>query len=393
MNRRQALRLSAMALAARRALPQAPKGQGPQQAEAPPGSPPTILLQDYRPVSLYKIQVSDIRKARYPVFDAHSHGSRNFDSVDEMVKVMDSLNIEKTVIMTGASIPERFAEVVRPYAKYRDRFDMWCLFDFEGVDQPGYGPAAVKSLEGCHQLGAKGVGEVNYKGGGFGATAGDGGRAGASAEDPRLDALWDRCGSLGMPINIHIGDPVWGYAAQDKTNEAGMFAWKWKVNLRPGMYNHLQLIDSLENAVKKHRRTTFIFCHLANLEYDLEHLGGMFDRNPNLFADISWKFVEIATIPRTMNKFLRKYPDRVLYGTDHDYARSFLRQVFRIIETSDEHFYLEYGTDCGRSSQACIPNPIYHWPLSGLDLPDDILKKLYHDNAVAVFRNAQRNAV
>src|SRR3954463_5709604 len=102
MNRRQALRLSGMALAAHRVLPQAPK-----QAVAPPGSTPTVLLDDYRPVSLYKIQVTDIRKAKFPVFHAHSHGYRNFDSVDGMVKVMDSLNIERTVIMTGGSTPER----------------------------------------------------------------------------------------------------------------------------------------------------------------------------------------------------------------------------------------------------------------------------------------------
>ncbi len=389
MNRRQALMLPGMALAARAALPQTQQRQGAQPAAVPPGAPPTILLQDYRPVSLFKTQVTDIQKARHPVYDIHTHGARPIEKLDENVKLMDSLNIEKTAILHHAATPESFAEAIKPYSKYPDRFEMWCNFDFTGIDQPGYGQAAVKALEGCHQLGAKGVGELSDTGRGLGATAGG---AGAHPDDPRLDPLWERCGSLGMPVNIHISDPIWGYAAQDKTNEGLMVGWKWKKTLQPGMYNHLQLIESLENAVKKHRNTTFIACHLANLEYDLAHLGELFDRNPNLYADISWKFVEIAAIPRTVNKFLQKYPDRVLYGTDHDYARSFLTQIFRIIETSDEHFYQDYEEDCGRITQPCILTEIYHWPLSGLDLPDDVLKKLYHDNAVAVFRNAQRNA-
>ena len=391
MNRRQALMLSGMALAAQRALPGVPNGQGSQQAEYPPGSLPRVQLKDYRPVSLYKTHVTVIKKARHPVFDIHCHGARNFDTVGDMVKLMDSLNIEKTVILTGASTPKSFAEMVKPYAIYRDRFEMWCKFDSTGIDQPGYGSAAVKSLEGCHQLGAKGVGELLDAGRGIGATGNSGGnKAGAHPDDPRMDALWDRCGSLGMPVTIHVGEPIWGYAAQDKHNEGGMFAWDVRVDLQPGMYNHQQVLDSFENALKKHRQTTFIACHLANLEYDLAQLGGMLDRNPNLFTDISWKFVEIAAIPRAMNAFLRKYPDRVFYGTDHDYAESFLTQVFHIIETSDEHFYVEYGMDCGRSFQSCIPELTYTWPLSGLDLPDDILKKLYRDNAVAVFRRAQK---
>ena len=44
------------------------------------------------------------------------------------------------------------------------------------------------------------------------------------------------------------------------------------------------------------------------------------------------------------------------------------RLQWRILESDDEHFYSdEYS---------------YHWPLHGIDLPDDILKKIYRDNAI-----------
>ena len=73
----------------------------------------------------------------------------------------------------------------------------------------------------------------------------------------------------------------------------------------------------------------FIACHLANLEYDLTRLGGMLDRNPNLFLDISARFAEVAPIPRAVNAFLRKYPDRVLYGTDMPYTQKIFSTTFR----------------------------------------------------------------
>jgi hypothetical protein len=387
MNRRQALMLSGLALARRRASAEAQGGQpAAQPGAAPPGSPPNLLFKDYRPVSLYKIQTTNVTKARHPVMDVHCHGAQPIGKLDDWVKLMDKVGLEKSVIFTGASTPDRFAQAIKPYAKYTGRFDMWCSFDFAGVDQPGYGPAAVKALEGCHQLGARGVGELSDKGRGMGSRGGRGGAPvtmGAHPDDPRIDPLWDRCGKLGIPINIHVSDPIWSYGPMDKTNEALWMSWVWKIDLQPGMYNHLQLIQSLENAVRKHRGTTFIACHLANLEYDLAHLSGLLDRNPNLYCDIAARMVETATIPRAMNKFLTKYPDRVLFGTDLGYSQAMFSQSFRIVETSDEHFYQDYND---------FLEEIYQWPLSGFDLPDEVVKKIYRDNAVAVFRKAQGNA-
>ena len=168
----------------------------------------------------------------------------------------------------------------------------------------------------------------------------------------------------------------------DKNNDGLMNGWTWRIDLKSGMYDHDQLVDSLEKAVKKHPKTIFIACHLANLDYDLTRLGQMFDRCPNLFADISARFAETAPIPRFVNQFFQKYPDRVLYGTDMAYNQRMFSTTFRILETSDEHFYeqdLNFNFD-------------YHWPLNGFGLPDDVLKNVYGRNAAAVFATAQGNA-
>ena len=114
-----------------------------------------------------------------------------------------------------------------------------------------------------------------------------------------MDALWNRCAELGMPINIHVSDPIWSYQKQDNTNDGLMNGYSWRIDdTQPGILGHDGLIQSLERAVEKHRKTIFIACHLANLEYDLTRLGGMLDRHPNLFTDISARFAEVAPIPR-----------------------------------------------------------------------------------------------
>lgn len=384
--------------------------------EAPPGSPPTILLNNYIPHSIYKIPETIINKAKFPIYDAHCHG-RGSISVREMVKIMDEVGVEKALVFTGASTLDSFKEISRQYAPYPGRFDMWCVFDLNDFGKPDFEKAALKSLEECHRAGARGVGEIHDKGRGFTwqytsrrtARSGrpsqeyaplNGGPmytrnptppnpnapTGPHPDDPRLDALWNRAGQLGMPISIHVSDPIWSYQKMDHTNDGLMNGWSWRIVLEPGMYNHDQLLDSLDKTAGHHPKTTFIACHLSNLDYDLTRLGQMFDRNPNLYADISARFAETATIPRFTRRFLMKYPERVVYGSDVTYSVPFFRTSFRILETEDEHFY-----ERGKVETANF-NFNYHWTLNGFGLPDNVLKNIYHDNAVRIFRKAQENA-
>src|SRR2546423_4506425 len=71
----------------------------PEQA-----SPETILLKDYRPKSLYKIPISEVPKAKFPIIDMHSHPyAKTPEEIGEWVRNMDEVGIEKTIILTGAS--------------------------------------------------------------------------------------------------------------------------------------------------------------------------------------------------------------------------------------------------------------------------------------------------
>jgi hypothetical protein len=391
MNRRQMMMVSGAALAARAPAAPAPLAPAQTSPDAGQDTPEKLLLKDYRPESIYRVPKSDIKRAKFPIFDVHCHGARPIEQLDQMVGTMDAVGVEKTVIFTGASSADRFAEIAKAYSNYPNRFDLWCSFDMTGADQPGFGPGAVQALEACHAAGALGVGEMSDKGRGFAVRAAGAGRGGAGRgpapsapgphpDDPRMDALFERCAQLGMPINIHVSDPIWAYQPMDRTNDGLMNAYTWRIDdKQPGILGHNGLMESLEQAVRRHPKTIFIACHLANLDYDLTRLGQMFDRNPNLYGDISARYAELSPIPRFVSQFFQKYSDRILYGTDMGYNQRMFSATFRLLETSDEHFYE-------------IDQFHYHWPLYGFGLPDDVLKKLYHDNAVAVFRRARSNA-
>jgi len=205
---------------------------------------------------------------------------------------------------------------------------------------------------------------------------------GLHPDDARMDPVWQKCADLGMPVNLHMSDPYWSYLSQDKYNDGLMNGFSWRLDDKPGIMGHNELVESLERTVKRHSRTVFIACHLANLDYDLTRLGQMLDRNLNLYVDVSARFAETAPIPRFASQFFKKYGHRVCYGTDMPYTQPMFSTTFRILQSLDEHFY----------AQDVYFNFNYHWPLHGFGLPDDVLKKMYRETALAAFNQARKNA-
>src|SRR5579859_6247124 len=120
MNRRELI-LAGMAIGIAPAITPGQTKSSPGSAEPalqfPPGTPPNILLNDYVPQSIYKIPITTIDKAKFPIYDAHCHG-RGEISVREMVKIMDDVGMEQTVVFTGATTVDRFKEISRQYAAY-----------------------------------------------------------------------------------------------------------------------------------------------------------------------------------------------------------------------------------------------------------------------------------
>ena len=328
----------------------------------------SLLLKNYKPVSIYKTPTANIQRASFPVIDMHSHdyvATKN--DVDDLVKLMDKMNVKKTMILTYTT-GKSFDSAVEKYSKYPGRFELFCGFDYTGYGTPGWQKHAVDELERCYKKGAKGVGELGDKGEGELYSKPTPGK-GLHIGDPQMKLLLEKCAALHMPISIHVAEDEWMYENPDSTNDGMMNAATWHVDMsKPNRLGHDALQKSLENAVRDNPETIFIACHLLNACANLQQLGDLLDKYTNLYADIAARYGEIAPVPRYAAAFITKYQDRLVYGTDNDPDEHMYLTTFRILETADEHFY--------------EPNTFnYHWALYGLDLPKEVLEKLYSKNA------------
>ncbi len=332
-----------------------------------------ILLKDYDPISAYKTQNTIIEKAKFPIIDMHSHPyASSPDEIETWVKTMDAVGIKKSIILTYQT-GKAFDSIYNIYSKYKDRFEMFCGFDFTGYEEKGWGKKAVEELERCYKIGARGVGELGDKGAGLfysKPTA----AYGMHIDDERMKPLLAKCGELGMPISIHVAEPYWMYLPIDRHNDGLMNAAKWKIDTaNKKLLMHDQLIATLENAVRQNPKTIFIACHYANCSYDLSIIGRLLDTYPNLYVDIAARYAETAPVPRYTKAFYDKHHDKLVYGTDMGFEQNMYKTTFRILETEDEHFYQKDLFS-------------YHWPLYGLGLSDEVLKKIYHGNAEKILK-------
>lgn len=332
-----------------------------------------ILLRNYRPVSIYKTPTADIKKAAFPVIDMHSHDyMQTQKDIDDWVNLMDKMNIRTTMVFTYET-GKGFDSALEKYSKYPGRFELWCGFDYTGYGKPGWQKHAVEELERCYRKGAKGVGELGDKGDGELYSKPTPGK-GLHIDDPQMKPLLEKCAALHLPVSIHVAEDEWMYETPDSTNDGLMNSSKWHVDMnKPGKLGHDALIKSLENAVRENPSTIFIACHLANSCSNLQVLGKMLDKYPNLYADVAARFAEIAPVPRYAAAFITKYQNRLLYGTDNNPEEHMYLTTFRILESADEHFYETemFG---------------YHWALYGLDLDKTVLEKLYRTNAERIMK-------
>jgi len=194
-----------------------------------------------------------------------------------------------------------------------------------------------------------------------------------AVDDPRIDPVWEAAGSLGLPILIHVADPVAFFDPLDEHNER----WDelgthpdWHVQ-SPPYPTFLSIVEGLAAVVQRHPNTTFIGAHVGCYAENLSWVGDLMDHCENFHVDIAARVAELGRQPRAASQFFIDHADRILFGTDSPADVDMYRLHYRFLETRDEHF--DYSPD-GESHQG-------RWRISALDLPNDVLAQVYADNA------------
>jgi predicted TIM-barrel fold metal-dependent hydrolase len=343
--------------------------QGPPLAELP--------LAQYRPYSRLRLARTTVTRARVSAVDAHTHlgrwltaGAWAAPDVAALTALMDSCNIAAIVNLDGRWGDELEENLDRYDRRHPGRFATFCHVDWAALSGPGAETKLAGSLERSVSAGARGL--KVWKD--LGLHVRDAGHRLVLPDDPRLDALWETAGRLGVPVAIHTADPVAFFDPVDQRNERleELLArpdWSF---CDPRYPRFDRLIAALGRVVAAHPATTFIAVHAGCYAEDLAWVSGMLDSYPNLHIDIAARIAELGRQPRATRALILRHPGRVLFGTDEiPPNRATYQTYFRFLETPDECFPYSPADPPGSG----------RWPISALDLPADVLGQVYAGNA------------
>jgi predicted TIM-barrel fold metal-dependent hydrolase len=325
-----------------------------------------LRLSDFHPRSTLKTVAHSIEQPRFPVIDFHNH----LDSMNpsDVLAVMDRCGVERVVNITMQVGPRAIEILDRFHAAAPDRFSSIGWMDWNGVERDDFIEITMDRIERLMEHGARGI--KFWKD--FGLTLrGEDGKL-LRIDDERFAPIFEECGKLGLPAMFHTADPTAFFDPIDAENEryeelAAHPDWGFSSSPVPKR----ELLEQRNRVIARHPATTFVGAHCAESSEDLGFLAEQMDALPNLLIDISARTPELGRQPYTARNLFLKYADRILFGTDLLPDVEMYRLYSRFLETKDEYF--DYPSHASRQGR---------WNIYGIFLPDDVLRKVYRENAL-----------
>jgi predicted TIM-barrel fold metal-dependent hydrolase len=352
---------------------------------------PKLALEDYEPRSMLHVPETNIARARFPVIDFHTHLSwssrrgrrnelHNNATPEEVLPVMDRKNVRMMVNLTGG-----YGEVLEQTIRYWQhahpkRFVVFTEPWFEKIREPNYPQFQADQIAKAHALGARGLKLLKS----LGLYLRERITTGllVKIDDRRFDPMWEAAGAHRMPVGIHTSDPEAFFLPTDRFNEryeelSSHPDWSFHGKDFP---SDRELQEARNRVIGRPPGTHFVALHVGNAE-NLSYVSELLDRYRNMHVELGARIGELGRQPRAARKFFDKYQDRILFGTDavprgnetpqQIFGEQLYEIYYRFLESEDEYF-----------DYAPAPKPPQgRWRIYGLGLPENILRKVYYENA------------
>jgi len=338
-----------------------------------------VELREFDPVCEAVLERTDIGGPTYPVIDFHTHMGKLLLGKDYAQKydthayrdalrrwgVVRAVNLDGFYGADLERMNEKIGDCTGSFVNF-----MW--IDFDGFEDSSFAQKTRKLMQDAYQKGCLGVKlwkNISLY------MRDEKGRP-IRTDDSRMDVVYETAALLGIPVLMHVADPVAFFKPVDARNERYEELEEnpeWNFSDRDTYMSFEALLEMQENTVKNHPDTTFVIAHVGSYGENLGWVGTQLDRYPNLYVDIAARLAEVGRVPYSARKFFTRYQDRIVFGTDTTpLTLGIHKTYYRFLETEDEYFpYQPEGEKPGQG----------RWAIYGIYLDDETLKKVYYKNA------------
>lgn len=340
-----------------------------------------LYLSQFDPYAECITPQHPICKPKFPVFDMHTHmgnlvpgpGYAALYNTADYVEALQDAGVAHIVNLDGVWGNELDA-MIRKTEGFENYITTFVWIDVSRIDDPDFKQWVRNHLMEAYRKGARGIKmwkviSLEYR---------DTYGRYIRTDDSRLDVVYQTAAELHMPILIHIADPVAFFKPADRHNERFEELnchpdWQFG---KPGKLCFEELMDMQDRMVENHPQTTFIIAHFGSYAENLKHVALRLDRYDNMYVDMAARVAELGRVPYSSKTFFETYSERIVFGTDCcplDLGQHSI--YYRFLETMDEYFpYQPNGELPGQG----------RWRIYGIGLSDEILRKVYYQNACRI---------
>jgi len=284
------------------------------------------------------------------------------------------------------------AEQQREAVSLRERYPGWvafaATFSTEGFQAPGWSESAVRHIDEARAQGAVGV--KMWKNIGMVLRNPDGSYV--MPDDPRLGPVIAHLERASLVLLGHQAEPRNCWLPLEKMTVRGDRDYfrehpQYYMYQHPEMPAHDTILAARDRMLRAHPQLRFDAVHLASLEWDVDRVADFLERFPNAVVDLAARLVHLeyqaASNRQKVRRFLIRYQDRVLYGSDDSYGP----------DDADAHAVAEVHAGWVEdwrflATSAHMHSADFDAAFRGLRLPRTVVDKIYRRNAEALFTNA-----
>ncbi|WP_238325394.1 amidohydrolase family protein [Lunatimonas lonarensis] len=331
----------------------------------------------------YKLdEYSQVKK-----FDVHVHLETERNLFVDLAKVQNFrlVNISLEYTQGWDDVYGKFSYGLKQHQAAPAWVEMVTAFAVSDWDDPAWESKTLAWLDSCFDAGAVGVKVWKNIGMVSRDTAGNL----IQIDDPKFDPIFSHIQNRDKVLMGHLAEPknCWLPLEEMTTNNDRRYYGRhpeYHMYLQPDMPSHEELIGRRDRVLEKNPDLKFVGAHLGSLEYDVDELAKRLDRFPNMTVDLAARmgqvFYQTAKNREKVRTFFIQYQDRILYGTDladdGERTREQLNQAMEENWKRDWEFFVTANT---------MESSLIDTPFQGLDLPREVVDKVFYQNAVRWF--------
>ncbi len=215
-------------------------------------------------------------------------------------------------------------------------------------------------------------------------------------DDARFDPIFQDLFQKNVPVIGHLGEPkdCW-LPIQDISikyiQDYFQTHPQYHMYLHPEFPSYDEQIVARDRMLEKNRQLSFIAVHLASIEWDIDELAGFLENYSNTVVDLSARLMYLqyhsSQDRQKVREFFIKYQDRILYGTDIIQDPGIDPSQFK-----NEVHHKWFADWKYLITRELMQTDEFDLNFQGLELPRQVIEKIYRINAEKLFPNAWDNS-